>query len=408
MKENMVQMHTMAKAVNKPKIYFMNLLNAKSLSALTLAGALSLYSCGPKTADDSSADTQEMIQTSGLEVTVSNATVEGQEAQIYTLKNSNGLEVDLSNYGGVITRLMVPDKNGKLENVVLHYENLEGYSSSANYIGATVGRYANRIANGKFELDGKDYTLATNDGDHHLHGGDKGFNKVFWNAEIVKTENQAGVVLTYTSPDGEEGFPGELKTKVSFLLNDANDLTVAFEASTDQATIVNLTHHGYFNLSGLKENILGHELTINAADYTPVDSGLIPTGEVLAVEGTAFDFTSPHTIGERIAQVEGGYDHNYVLKTEADGKMTKMAELYHPGSGRLMELYADSPAVQFYSGNFLDGSIKVDGTSYDQYFGLCLEPQTFPNSPNEESFPSARLNPDETYRHTIKYHFGVK
>ncbi|GGF22052.1 aldose epimerase family protein [Echinicola rosea] len=386
----------------------MNLLKLNSIGTVVLAAALSFYACNPKSSEESSEESVTEQSDSGLSITEASATVEGKEAKIYTLKNTNGMEVDISNYGGVVTRLVVPDKDGNMENVVLHYHDLEGYSTSTNYFGSTVGRYANRIAKGKFELDGQEYTLATNDGANHLHGGDKGFNKVFWEAKTIENSDKVGLSLTYVSADGEEGYPGELTTIVTFGLDNDNNLTVDFEAVTDKATIVNLTHHGYFNLSGLKENILGHELTLYADHYTPVDETLIPTGEVLPVEGTPFDFTTPHKIGERIDQVEGGYDHNYVVKAESDGKMTKMAELYHAASGRVMELYADSPAVQFYSGNFLDGTITVDGVTYDQYYGLCLEPQTFPNSPNEESFPSARLNPGETYTHHIKLHFGVK
>ncbi|MDN3668502.1 aldose epimerase family protein [Echinicola jeungdonensis] len=386
----------------------MNLLKSNLFGVLLLAGAMSFYSCSPKKSSENQEEGSAEEVVSGLSITSQTATVEGKEAQIFTLKNANGVEVDLSNYGGVITRLVVPDKEGNLENVVLHYANLEGYSTSTNYFGATVGRYANRIAEGKFDLEGETYQLATNDGDHHLHGGEKGFDKVFWDAEPIENEESVGVKLTYVSADGEEGYPGELTTEVTYELNNENDLSISFEATTDKATIVNLTHHGYFNLSGLEEDILGHKLTIMAELYTPVDNTLIPTGEVKPVAGTPFDFTSAHTIGERIDQVEGGYDHNYVLETEPDGEMSKMAELYHPGTGRVMELYADSPAVQFYSGNFLDGTITVDGVTYKKHFGLCLEPQTFPNSPNEESFPSAKLEPGETYTHNIKYHFGVK
>lgn len=386
----------------------MNLIKSNVFSVMVLAGALSFYACSPKSSDNETETEEVVMEDDGLSVTVANATVDGKEAEIYTLKNANGVEVDISSYGGVIPRLVVPDKDGNLENIVLHYADLEGYSTSDNYFGATVGRYANRIEKGKFTLDGQEYELATNDGSNHLHGGNKGFDKVFWTGKSFEEEGAVGVNLTYVSKDGEEGYPGELTTNVVFELTNDNDLTISFEAATDKATVVNLTHHGYFNLSGLKENILGHDLTIWADHYTPVDETLIPTGEVAPVANTPFDFTTPHKIGERIDQVKGGYDHNYVVKADHDGEMAKMAELYHEGSGRVMELYADSPAVQFYSGNFLDGTITVDGVTYEQYYGLCLEPQTFPNSPNEESFPSARLNPGETYHHTIKYHFGVK
>ncbi len=386
----------------------MNLMKPNLFGILLLTGVMAFYSCSPKKSSENQEEEMAEEVNTGLSITSKTATVEGKEALIFTLKNANGVEVDLSNYGGVITRLVVPDREGNLENVVLHYADLEGYSTSTNYFGATIGRYANRIAEGNFELEGETYELATNDGDHHLHGGEKGFDKVFWEAETIENEKSVGVKLTYVSTDGEEGYPGELTTDVVFQLNNEDELSISFEAVTDKPTVVNLTHHGYFNLSGLEEDILGHELTILAELYTPVDNTLIPTGEVKPVAGTPFDFTSAHTIGDRIDQVEGGYDHNYVVKTEADGDLAKMAELYHPATGRVMELYADSPAVQFYSGNFLDGSIRVDGVTYKKHFGLCLEPQTFPNSPNEPSFPSARLNPGETYTHNIEYHFGVK
>lgn len=329
-------------------------------------------------------------------------------AKLFHLDNGNGMEVEISSFGGIISKLIVPDKNGNSENIVLGYENIADYDNNDYYFGAVIGRFGNRIAKGAFELDGNIYQLATNDGDNHLHGGMAGFNRVFWDAEYFEGQESMIVKMTYTSPDGEEGYPGNLNTTLTFELTADNRLLLEFTSETDQPTIVNLTHHGYFNLSGMKEHILGHQLTINAPKYTPVDAGLIPTGELIDVEGTPFDFTSPHLIGERIAQVLGGYDHNFVVKESHSGELVKMAELYHEGSGRLMEVYADSPAVQFYSGNFLDGKVTVNGVNYKQYMGLCLEPQTFPNAPNEPGFPSSRLAPGETYSHKIQYHFKTK
>jgi aldose 1-epimerase len=331
-----------------------------------------------------------------------------QLAKVFHLKNGNGMEVEISSYGGIISKLIVPDKNGKSENIVLGYENIADYNNNDYYFGATIGRYGNRIAKGQFQIDGASYQLATNNGKNHLHGGLLGFNRVFWDAKIENGEESVKVILTYTSPDGEEGYPGNLTTTLTFELTDDNKLLLEFTATTDKSTIVNLTHHGYFNLSAMQEDILGHQLTLFAPKYTPVGPELIPTGELLTVANGPFDFTTPHLIGERIAEVQGGYDHNFVVKEAHSEELVKMAELYHEGSGRLMNLYADSPAVQFYSGNFLDGKVTVNGVNYKQYMGLCLEPQTYPNAPNETSFPTARLNPNETYKHKIQYHFEVK
>ncbi|GAB2623078.1 galactose mutarotase [Belliella aquatica] len=343
-----------------------------------------------------------------FKVKVQEVPVGDQTAKVFHLENGNGMEVELSSFGAVVSKLVVPDRDGKSENIVLGYELIDGYDTNDYYLGATAGRYANRIAKGKFEIDGTSYQVTTNDGNNHLHGGNFGFNRKNWDAEFIEGEESMKVKMTYTSPDGEEGFPGELVSTVIYEMTADNKLLISFEATTDKPTIVNLTHHGYFNLSAMKEDILGHELKINAAKYTPVDNELIPTGELKAVAGTPFDFNTPTTIGARISEIKGGYDHNYVVKEQHDGQLTKMAELYHAGSGRVMELYADSPAVQFYSGNFLDGGLTTNGITYSQYMGLCLEPQTFPNAPNEPSFPSARLNPGEKYSHKIELHFGVK
>ncbi|AFL84361.1 galactose mutarotase-like enzyme [Belliella baltica DSM 15883] len=382
----------------------MKKMNFKSITILFSALLIGIWSCSsPKTEEK-----EEMKKEIKFKVKVQEVPVGDQTAKVFHLENGNGMEVELSSFGAVVSKLIVPDRDGKSENIVLGYESIDGYDTNDYYLGATAGRYANRIAKGKFEIDGSSYQVTTNDGNNHLHGGNFGFNRKNWDAEFIEGEESMKVKMTYTSPDGEEGFPGELVSTVIYELTADNKLLISFEATTDKPTIVNLTHHGYFNLSAMKEDILGHELKINAAKYTPVDNELIPTGELKDVSGTPFDFNTPTTIGARISEIQGGYDHNYVVKEQHDGQLTKMAELYHAGSGRVMELYADSPAVQFYSGNFLDGGLTTNGVTYSQYMGLCLEPQTFPNAPNEPSFPSARLNPGEKYSHKIELHFGVR
>ncbi|MFD2033304.1 aldose epimerase family protein [Belliella marina] len=382
----------------------MKKMNFKAIALLFSAFLIGMSSCSsPK-----SEENEEVKEEISFKVNVQQVAVGDQTAKVFHLENGNGMEVEISSFGAVVSKLIVPDKDGNLENIVLGYESIDGYDTNDYYLGATAGRYANRIAKGKFEIDGTSYQLTTNDGNNHLHGGDLGFNRKNWDAESIKGEKSIKVKLTYTSPDGEEGYPGELVSTVVYELTEDNKLLISFEAETDKPTIVNLTHHGYFNLSAMKEDILGHELKINAAKYTPVDDELIPTGELKEVSGTPFDFNTSTAIGARISEIKGGYDHNYVVKEQHDGQMAKMAELYHAGSGRVMELYADSPAVQFYSGNFLDGKLTTNGVTYSQYMGLCLEPQTFPNAPNEASFPSARLNPGEKYSHKIELHFSVK
>ncbi|WP_373497502.1 aldose epimerase family protein [Aquiflexum sp.] len=341
-------------------------------------------------------------------VNIQEVPVGGKNAKLFTFDNGNGIQVEISSFGGLVTKLLVPDKDGNSENIVLGHDNLDGYDSNEGYLGASVGRYANRIAKGKFELDGNVYQLATNNGNNHLHGGLIGFHRKHWEAEMVESENSMKVRMTYLSADGEEGYPGNLKTTLTYELTADNKLLVEFESETDKPTIVNLTHHGYFNLSAMEENVLGHELVIHADKYTPVNNELIPTGELAPVKGTAFDFNDPHTVGERIAEVSGGYDHNYVIKENHNDELVKIAEVYHPGSGRFMELYSDAPGVQFYSGNFLNGSITTDGIAYTKHMGMCLEPQVFPNSPNEPAFPTASLNPGETYTHRIQFHFSTK
>lgn len=369
---------------------------------LILISIFSVFICSCQSKHQ--AGTRENIK---FEINVKNIKMGDQDAQVFTLKN-NEIEVELTNYGGILSRISVPDRNGNVENILLTYPSVEDFVNDRYFFGATAGRYANRIAGGKFILDGHEYQLATNNGPNHLHGGMVGFNRKFWKASVIEgLENAIGVKMEYLSPDGEEGYPGNLNASLKFILDKTNKLSITMEATTDKPTVVNLTHHGYFNLSGMQEDILGHQLTIFAEHYTPVGQGLIPTGEIAAVEGTPFDFRTPHQVGERIAETGAGYDHNFVIKQEYDGQLAKMAELVHQGTGRILTLFSNMPGVQFYSGNFLDGKQTTDGATYGKHFGMCLEPQFFPNSPNQPNFPSPRLNPGETYRHEIVYEFGI-
>jgi aldose 1-epimerase len=334
--------------------------------------------------------------------------VDNKQVYLFTLKNKNGMVVKITNYGGIVTSILTPDKNGDFDDVVLGYDNLDGYLNETPYFGAIVGRYANRIAKGSFTIDGKSYSLAINNGPNSLHGGIKGFDKVVWDAEQFEKRDGVGIKLHYLSRDGEEGYPGNLDTYVTYILTNDNELKIDYSATTDKATPVNLTHHSYFNLGGTSgKDILNHTLFIDAGKYTVVDETLIPTGELRDVTGTPMDFRKPATVGSRIEQVEGGYDHNYVLKN--NGKPAKIAELYDTLSGRVMDVFTTEPGVQFYSGNFLDGSITgKKGIVYGKHFGLCLEAQHFPDSPNHPEFPNTILRPGKKYTQTTIYKFGVK
>jgi aldose 1-epimerase len=335
-------------------------------------------------------------------------TPDGKQIDLYTLTNSNGLKARITNYGAILVSLDVPARNGDLADIILGYDTLAGYVADTAYMGATVGRYANRIGKAMFVLEDVEYNLAANDGKNHLHGGEKGFNKVVWDAKPVKTEDGVGVTLSYLSKHGEEGYPGNLACTVTYLLTEDDELRISFEARTDKATPVNLTHHSYFNLSGQGAGtILGHELTILADQYTPTDANLIPSGEIKSVKGTPLDFTKPVAIGSRISQVPGGYDLNYVLNS-GGGSLALAARVHEPTSGRVMEVYTTEPGIQFYSGNFLDGSITGKaGEVYKKYYGFCLEPQRFPDSPNKPNFPTAILTPGEKYTHEIVYKFSA-
>jgi aldose 1-epimerase len=336
-------------------------------------------------------------------------TPEGEEVDLYTLTNANGLKASVITYGGILVSLEVPDRKGKLEDIVLGYDSLGAYVEKNPYFGAIVGRYANRIAAARFSLRGVQYRLAKNDGENHLHGGNKGFDKVVWNAESIKLDSAVGVKLSYLSKDGEEGYPGNLTCIVEYLLTNRNEFTVNYHATTDKPTVVSLTHHSYFNLAGQGNgDILGHELMVNAEKFTPVDKGLIPTGELKSVKGTPMDFTTPATIGARIGNVDGGYDHNFVLTGEG-GSLKLAARVYEPSSGRVMEIFTTEPGIQFYSGNFLGDSMPgKSGKLYLKHGGFCLETQHFPDSPNRPNFPSVVLNPGEQYAHRTIHRFSAR
>jgi len=342
-------------------------------------------------------------------------TPEGQQVRLYTLTNAHGLKARIMTYGAIVVSLEVPDKSGKMDDIVLGYDNLDSYVKNSPYFGAIVGRYGNRIGKGRFTLDGVTYDkLAINNGENHLHGGIKGFDKVVWTDEPVRRSNAVGVKLSYLSKDGEEGYPGNLQATVTYTLTNDNELRIDYLATTDKATPVNLTHHGYWNLTGGRRDILGHVLTLNADQCTPVDKGLIPTGDLLPVKGTVMDFTKPTPIGARIEsdfeqlKFGGGYDHNWVLN-KGGKEMTLAARVYEPTSGRAMEVYTKEPGIQFYSGNFLDGTITgKGGTVYQHRWGLCLETQHFPDSPNKPNFPSTILRPGQKYETTTVYRFSTK
>lgn len=333
---------------------------------------------------------------------------DGKSVSLFTLTNSNDVVVTISNYGGIVTSWLAPDRSGSKANIVLGFKTLDEYLAGHPFFGAIVGRYGNRIAKGKFTLDGETYSLAVNNGENHLHGGNKGYDKVVWDATIDSTSSPSKLKLSYLSKDGEEGYPGNLNINITYTLTDSNELIIDYSAETDKATPCNLTNHSYFNLTGdYSKTILEHYLTIDADKYTPVDGGLIPTGELKAVQGTPFDFTTAHKIGERIDQVPGGYDHNFVLN-KTNNAMTLAAVLYDSASGRKIETYTTEPGVQFYTGNFLDGSLSSGGVPINKNTGLCLETQHFPDSPNQSTFPSSILRPGEKYATTTKYVFSLQ
>ena len=341
--------------------------------------------------------------------------VDGQSVDLYTLTNSHGLEAKITNYGGIVVSLRVPDRTRNFDDVVLGYDNLDAYLKSTPYFGALIGRYGNRIGKGRFTLNGVEYKLAINNGENALHGGAKGFDKIVWNAKPLETNNGPALELTYLSRDGEEGYPGNLSVKVTYTLTNSNELRIDYSATTDKDTVVNLTHHSYFNLAGQGiGDILNHQLMIAADRFTPVDAGLIPTGELLSVTGTPFDFTRMTSIGARINSDDEqlkrgkGYDHNWVLNGRS-GQLRLAAKVLESSTGRVMEVWTTEPGMQFYTGNFLDGTLTGKGGKvYQQRYGFCLETQHFPDSPNKLTFPSTVLKKGGRYRTTTIYKFSVQ
>jgi len=339
---------------------------------------------------------------------------DGKTVDVYTLTNSHGLEARIINFGGIVLSLRVPDRNGKLDDVVLGFDSLEPYLTNDPHFGSIIGRYANRIANGKFTLDGAEYALPKNNGPNTLHGGVKGFDKVLWQAEPSEIRSGVALVLSYTSKNGEEGFPGNLKTKVTYTLTDSDELSIDYDATTDKATPVNLTSHGYFNLAGQgTSDVLAHELLINADRFTLVDKNLIPTGELAPVAGTPLDFTRSTPIGARINDkyeqlvLARGYDHNFVINRKGSG-LELAARVHELSTGRMLEVFTTEPGVQFYSANFLDGTLTgKQGRVYKQHYAFCLETQHFPDSPNHPSFPSTILRPGQKYHSSTTYKFSV-
>ena len=339
-------------------------------------------------------------------------TEDGQPVDLYILTNKNGMEAAITNYGGTVVSLKVADRNGKFEDVVLGYDNLDGYAAGKAYIGATVGRYANRIAHATFTLDGTAYTLAKNDGDNHLHGG---FNKRVWTAKDVSSSAGQALELTYLSKDGEEGFPGTLPVKVVYTLTDQNELKIDYSATSDKDTVLNLTNHAYFNLAGQGNgDILQQQIMIRADRFTPIDATSIPTGELRSVRGTPFDFTNSTAIGARIDQDDQqlklgrGYDHNWVLNNGTPGSLFLAAQAYDPHSGRVLDVLTTEPGIQLYTGNFLDGIHGKDGKVYNRRYAFCLETQHFPDSPNHPSFPTTELKPGQHFQSTTVYKFSTK
>ena len=340
-------------------------------------------------------------------------TKDGTPIDLFTLRNNQGAEVAICNYGGLVISLKVPDRKGQLGDVVLGYDNLADYIKDTPYFGALIGRYGNRIARGKFTLDGKPYTLATNNYPNALHGGLQGFDKVVWQPKILASLEGPSLELRYTSKDGEEGYPGTLSVRAVYTLTEDNALKLEYTATTDQDTVLNLTQHSYFNLAG-KGDILNHQVMLRADKFTPVDSTLIPTGEFKPVDGTPFDFRTATAIGARIGQEDeqlkfgGGYDHNWVINKPM-GQLGLMARVYEPTSGRVLEVLSTEPGLQFYSGNFLDGKLTgKGGWVYQHRNGFCMEPQHYPDSPNQPNFPTVVLKPSQVYRNTIIFKFSVQ
>lgn len=343
-------------------------------------------------------------------------TKDGQQVDLYTLTNANGLVAKITNYGGTVTELWVPDRDGNLGDIVLGFDNLKDYEEKSPYFGCLVGRYGNRIGQAKFTLDDNEYTLAANDGVNHLHGGENGFDNVVWDADPIQNDKGVGLKLHYLSKDMEEGYPGNLDVTVTYMLTNKDELNIHYEATTDKPTVCNLTNHNYYNLAGQGNgDILSHKLMINADHYTPVDDSLITTGKLVSVDGTIMDFTKPTEIGARINNGDiqlkygKGYDHNWVLNKEEDQKMSLAAKVYEPTTGRVMKIWTKEPGLQFYSGNFLDGTlVGKENKVYKHRYAFCLETQHYPDSPNKPSFPTTTLLPGQVYKTTTVHKFTTK
>ena len=383
----------------------------KLVGYILAAAAMFVFGCGKQPAGEPQAEPQSKeVNVMSADTDIFGQMPDGTQIDLFTLTNPSGLRARIMTYGATLVSLETPDRDGNIADIILGFDTLEGYLTDHPYFGVIVGRYANRIGKGKFTLDGVEYTLATNNGENHLHGGIKGFDKVAWRLEEIKAEgDEAFVTLSYMSKDGEEGYPGNLFCRVTYTLTKDDELKISYEAETDKTTIINLTNHAYWNLAGQGTgDILGHELMLNADKYTPVDEGLIPTGEIKAVKDTPMDFTSPMTIGSRIDQVPGGYDHNYLLNS-GGGSMAPAARVYEPTTGRVLEIQTLQPGIQFYSGNFLDGSITGKSAKvYNKHYGFCLETQHYPDSPNKPDFPSVVLKPGQKYSTETIHKFYTK
>ena len=380
----------------------------RKLTPGLLISLLFMVACNNSSSDKSGSPAQKADSTRTGITSRTFGNYEGKPVTQFTLTNARGMQVSILDYGGTVTGIMVPDRNGNFGDVVLGFDSFDGYVQKNDpYFGALVGRYANRISKAKFTLDGKTYSLAANDNGNSLHGGNKGFDKVMWSARKI---SDSSLKLTYQSKDGEEAYPGNLNVDVIYTLGSDNSLRIDYSATTDKPTPVNLTNHSYFNLSaGQDSTILNHELQLNADKYTPVDDKLIPTGEILDIKNTPMDFTQPKAIGKDIDKVKGGFDHNWILNGSANGMKTA-ATLYEPNSGRFMEVLTTEPGVQFYSGNFLNGTLKFTkkGQRYVQHGALCLETQHYPDSPNQPAFPNTILKPGDVHRQTTIYRFSTK
>lgn len=378
---------------------------------------MALFACQSGEKSEATIKNETETMKASITETPFGALPDGTPVSLYTLTNKNGLEIKITNYGGIIVSINTPDKAGKMADIVLGFDSLPPYLETHPYFGAIIGRYGNRIANGRFTLDGTTYTLAANNGPNHLHGGVKGFDKHVWQAETKEAENEVTLKLFRVSPDGEEGYPGTLQTGVDYTLTNNDELKIYYAARSDKKTIVNLTNHAYFNLTGNAANdIHGHELSIQADSFLPVNDALIPTGKPRELNGGPFDFSTAKPIGKDIAaeddqlKIVGGYDHCWVLRKDRDNHKPQLAaSVFEPNSGRAMEVYTTEPGMQFYTGNFLDGSLTgKGGTAYKFRSAFCLETEHYPDSPNQPQFPSVVLKPGSTYRTTTVYRFYVK